>query len=261
MNDTRRFASLVARAFSSMFVLSLSLLAQVATESPGPMGPAVADPDKAGPTRGHGGSFGVADQAATWIPMAAFQPRTSAGHEMAYTGIGYQNRTGGTDLLWAPLDLPNGAVVDVVRLLAIDNSAANASVILTRFGAFPDNFQDIGNVATSGTPGTTDVAFSPGITIDNSSNAYVIYLSLPIDANVSAKGVRVLWRRQISPAPGSATFGDVPTTYIYFRAIEALAASGITTGCGGGNFCPDANVTRGELGAFLARGFGLHWPF
>jgi hypothetical protein len=55
------------------------------------------------------------------------------------------------------------------------------------------------------------------------------------------------------------TFGDVPTNYAYFRAIEALAASGITGGCGSGNFCPNQNVTRGEMAAFLARALGLHF--
>ncbi|MDP3984061.1 MAG: S-layer homology domain-containing protein, partial [Acidimicrobiia bacterium] len=35
--------------------------------------------------------------------------------------------------------------------------------------------------------------------------------------------------------------------------IEALAAAGITKGCGEGAFCPDAYVTRGEMAAFLHR--------
>jgi hypothetical protein len=52
----------------------------------------------------------------------------------------------------------------------------------------------------------------------------------------------------------------VPTNFLYFKAIEALAASGITGGCGSGNFCPNQNVTRGEMAAFLARALGLHWP-
>jgi len=52
---------------------------------------------------------------------------------------------------------------------------------------------------------------------------------------------------------------DVPTTHRCFRAIEALAASGITTGCGSGNFCPNQNVTRGELAKFPANALGLYW--
>jgi hypothetical protein len=36
-----------------------------------------------------------------------------------------------------------------------------------------------------------------------------------------------------------------------------LAASGITSGCGGDYFCPNASVTRGQMAAFLARALGL----
>jgi hypothetical protein len=70
-------------------------------------------------------------------------------------------------------------------------------------------------------------------------------------------GVRLLWFRQISPAPATPTFHDVPAGHIFFQEIEALAASGITLGCGGGNFCPDDYVTRGQMAAFFSRGLGL----
>jgi beta-N-acetylhexosaminidase len=56
-----------------------------------------------------------------------------------------------------------------------------------------------------------------------------------------------------------ATFSDVPTGHPFFRFIEALARSGITSGCGGGNFCPDAPLTRGQIAVFLSLGLGLHF--
>jgi hypothetical protein len=31
--------------------------------------------------------------------------------------------------------------------------------------------------------------------------------------------------------------------------------AGITGGCGGGKYCPDSNVTRGQMAAFLRRAF------
>jgi hypothetical protein len=37
--------------------------------------------------------------------------------------------------------------------------------------------------------------------------------------------------------------------------INSLAASGITGGCGGSRFCPNAVVTRGQMAAFLHRAF------
>jgi len=45
-------------------------------------------------------------------------------------------------------------------------------------------------------------------------------------------------------------------TSIHEPNINLIARDGIATGCGGGNFCPIANVTRGEMAAFLHRAFG-----
>ena len=61
-----------------------------------------------------------------------------------------------------------------------------------------------------------------------------------------------------SPAPASGTmFGDVPLTYWAASWIEALATEGITSGCGNGNYCPDAPVTRGQMAVFLVTSFNL----
>jgi parallel beta-helix repeat protein len=58
--------------------------------------------------------------------------------------------------------------------------------------------------------------------------------------------------------PGSATdfFTDDDST-VFEANINALAASGITRGCGGDNFCPNRSVTRGEMAAFLDRALKL----
>ncbi|MHC5112473.1 MAG: S-layer homology domain-containing protein, partial [Planctomycetota bacterium] len=49
-------------------------------------------------------------------------------------------------------------------------------------------------------------------------------------------------------------FGDVPETYWAYPFVETIAAHGITTGCGTGNFCPDNNVSRSQMAVFLERG-------
>jgi len=72
-------------------------------------------------------------------------------------------------------------------------------------------------------------------------------------------GATLWYTLQISPAPATATFSDVPTGYWAFRHIEALAASGITAGCGGSNFCPENYVKRSEMAVYLAKALGLHW--
>jgi len=78
-------------------------------------------------------------------------------------------------------------------------------------------------------------------------------------SSIRLQKARAQWKRQISPAPGTATFNDVPTHHIFFQHIEALVDSGITAGCGGGSFCPNATLSRGEMAVFLAKGLGLHW--
>jgi S-layer family protein len=70
-------------------------------------------------------------------------------------------------------------------------------------------------------------------------------------------GVVVGYVLQVSPAPATPTFNDVPATHPFFQFIEALAASGITGGCGNGNYCPDAPLTRGQMAVFLAKALGL----
>ncbi len=64
----------------------------------------------------------------------------------------------------------------------------------------------------------------------------------------------------MSPAPATASFTDVPTSHPFFPFVEALTASGITAGCGGGNYCPDDPLTRGQMAVFLSTALGLHWP-
>jgi ELWxxDGT repeat protein len=43
-------------------------------------------------------------------------------------------------------------------------------------------------------------------------------------------------------------------------AGTSLFADGITSGCGGGNYCPDQPITRGEMAVFLATVFHLPLP-
>ena len=59
------------------------------------------------------------------------------------------------------------------------------------------------------------------------------------------------------PPPPSGVFGNVDLAYWAVAWIEQLAAEGITSGCGGGNYCPDNPVTRAQMAVFLVRTFGL----
>ena len=51
----------------------------------------------------------------------------------------------------------------------------------------------------------------------------------------------------------SHQFGDVPNSNPFHADIDALVDSGVTFGCGGGNYCPKGVVTREQMAAFLNR--------
>jgi hypothetical protein len=59
------------------------------------------------------------------------------------------------------------------------------------------------------------------------------------------------------PACGAPLFADVAAASPYCRWIEELARRGVVTGCGGGNYCPGATVTREQMSVFLTVTFGL----
>jgi hypothetical protein len=122
----------------------------------------------------------------------------------------------------------------------------------------------IGSILTSGAPGCTydSVDLTPaGYTVDNFTRRLMLMVTTGSNADSTTRfsGVIIGYKLQVSPPPGLATFGDVPTNDPLFQYVEALAASGITAGCGGGNFCPNSPLTRGQMAVFLAKALGLEF--
>lgn len=64
----------------------------------------------------------------------------------------------------------------------------------------------------------------------------------------------------LAAAPGlvlaSHQFTDVPNSSPFHAQISNLVGSGITTGCGGTQFCPKSPVLREQMAAFFNRGLG-----
>ncbi|MBZ5535406.1 MAG: S-layer homology domain-containing protein [Acidobacteriia bacterium] len=54
-----------------------------------------------------------------------------------------------------------------------------------------------------------------------------------------------------------AQFADVPMGHMFYEQIGKLSARGVTSGCGGGNYCPDASVTREQMAIFIEHGLGV----
>lgn len=60
------------------------------------------------------------------------------------------------------------------------------------------------------------------------------------------------------PPACTGIFADVACPGNQFADfIEYLASLGVTVGCGGGNFCPDANISNGQMAVFLVKGFNI----
>ena len=50
-----------------------------------------------------------------------------------------------------------------------------------------------------------------------------------------------------------ADFLDVPQADIFHDSVEKLVRNGVTAGCGGGNYCRNASVTRAQMAVFLLK--------
>jgi len=159
--------------------------------------------------------------------------------------------------------LPAGAKLTGLELSACDDPLVGGGTS-TSLLVCPEPVLYCSAVATvDTTPSATETCrifvtnIADGPIVDNLNNTY----GLRVTANSDYfRGVKVYYKRGVGPAPTTATFADVPTSHPFFRVIEALAASGITQGCGNGNFCPNDPVTRGAMASFLARALGLFWP-
>ncbi|MFY9549541.1 MAG: carboxypeptidase regulatory-like domain-containing protein [Thermoanaerobaculia bacterium] len=83
----------------------------------------------------------------------------------------------------------------------------------------------------------------------------------PNAPNTRAQMAVFIWKGQHGQAPPpacSGIFADVPCPGGFaVDYIEGLFNEGVTAGCGGGNFCPNANITNGQMAVFLVKGFNI----
>lgn len=245
----RRCSSRIGLAAASLALASGLTLAQEVVVSSAPAAPS---------------SFGP-NTAVYSIPVDAFSPVDSATTWNFDISSFARYRTGGVSGWFdAPVNLPSGARIDGVAIEVYDNDPAYeiSSWLGIHVGSTPGTNANFVNAAnTSGTPGWTYVTNqSINVTVDNLNNAYFIQVNLYTNAGLhKLRRVLVYYHLQVSPAPLTATFGDVPTGHPQFQFIEALVASGVTAGCGSGNYCPSNPLTRGQMAVFLSKLVGLYW--
>jgi len=156
---------------------------------------------------------------------------------------------------FAPTAFPQvGAEPEAIKLVP-GGQTPEVQFLPGSIGSFSDGYGSACSDPASFTFLTsTDIDFDGVV----ESVAYAVHAQLIPGGALGA--VRVKWKRQISAPPLSPTFGDVPAGDAAFSHVEALASSGITAGCGGGGFCPDATLTRRQMAVFLSKALGLHWP-
>jgi hypothetical protein len=214
-------------------------------------------------------AWGTTANTVVAIHASSFQLATTspASTEGAIGNAGVRSCATG-ECFWAhALQLPTGALITGAELSACDGDAAaevQFGVIVQQKPAI--DFVDlvVGGSGGAATPGCQNFPVSATVppVVNNNTGAYIVVVGASPGTNLGFLSVRVMYRLQVSLAPGVATFADVPTSHPFFRFIEALAASGITGGCTPApspNFCPDQPLTRGQMAVFLSAALGLHF--
>jgi len=255
------------RARNASVLVSLILSAFAASAAAQPAAPDVDE-------------FGTQDGIDLWIPAYEFTAGTAS---LKDADVGYSYSTGTVATTFnAVLRLPQGAYLDSWRAFYFDGSDSN-DITVHLFKNYDDTTASpnphgeiLSTFFSSGTPGFANHHQVEDLTIDlrepypgsgvtrmQAADFYGFSVDMPgSDPEIQFKGVRVFWHRQVSPAPATATFNDVPTSDPAFQYVEALAASGITAGCNASPpmYCPDATLTRRQMAVFLSKALGLHWP-
>ncbi|MEP6994648.1 MAG: S-layer homology domain-containing protein [Acidobacteriota bacterium] len=192
----------------------------------------------------------------------------SPGQAYCFDNGGYPGGVGA----YAQIQVPEGASLGVFRFWAYDSHPDKDLWFYVwetcqPIGYDPPTTTLITEGQTVGSSGQFPGSRSlNNLTANNQACSYSVGVNFALfgeDCQSTALKVHKLqfsWTRQVSPAPAVASFDDVPTDHPFFQFVEALAKSGITGGCGNGNYCPDQPLTRGQMAVFLAKALGLQWP-
>ena len=89
--------------------------------------------------------------------------------------------------------------------------------------------------------GKGDGTFDPTGKIERQDFAIILAKALGLD---------------VSSAPATATFSDVPTTHYAFKYVEAAAKAGLIKGTGEGQFGLGANLSRQDMAVLFVRALG-----
>ena len=140
--------------------------------------------------------------------------------------------------------LTPGLLVDVAV-----NNPGGASAVMQK--AFVSNFNDV----PTGSPIYSFVMslVGAGVTAGCGGGNYCPNNSVT-RAQMAVFLLKAKYGPWWSPPPATGTvFLDVPSGAFAAAWIEAVAAEGISGGCGGGNYCPNSVVNRQQMAVFLLK--------
>jgi hypothetical protein len=249
-------------AFALVAVMLLPASGVGSTPTPEPAPPARAAKNSARP------QFGTSSGTVINVPSFAFQGNQPETDHLVQDGYFFRYFAAeGSNALIAPVvGVPSGVVIDGVSVNNCSALAGDLNFVLWLGdwdGSLPNRAPvQIANFNSTQGCGSDAMALSYQYDANAAGPLFaeVFWQADNFDGSDSFNGFQISFHRIVSPAPASATFNDVPTGHPFFQFIEALAASGITGGCGNGNYCPDAPLTRGQMAVFLSKALGLHWP-
>lgn len=228
-------------------------------------GATTAQPAPASPADAPRPDFGTTSLIQYHLGYTEFAPAVSTSpHFTQSVPLGYYTTDAGALFVASP-HIPTGALLASIELDFCDTSLAgeHISLYLADCAFNGSDCHALYSYMTSsvGCGFHSDDLTALGYTMLNNVRELLVEVELDSgDATNVLNGVYIAYKLQVSPAPGVATFGDVPITSPIFKFVEALHAAGITSGCGGGNFCPNQPLTRGQMAVFLASALGLHYP-
>ena len=123
-----------------------------------------------------------------------------------------------------------------------------------RLGERSHSFEDVDPASTHS--GAVGAIARERITLGCASRLYC-----PRDEVTRAQMATFLQRALDLPDDPSQSFRDVDPDDVHAPGIRAVAAAGITLGCGDGTrYCPTNPVQRDQMAAFLDRALGLNGP-
>ncbi len=221
------------------------------------------------PPRTNFNAYGTAADSAYHLGASDFVPRNSTQGAYAEVGSGnlarYTTLCSGPCLVAVP-HLPDGALITGILGYFCDwNPTYDATLHVAKTLYDGTGIDFLAFVTSTGAPIGCGVfnfldLTSLNFQVNYQNNQLVLFADNVVnDGTLAIAGATIFYRLQVSPAPATPSFGDVPVTDPAFQFIEALAASGITVGCGGGNYCPDAPLTRRQMAVYLAKALGLQW--